>query len=300
MSNFFPEDILKKIKKTESDVFMKKNILLNTEAEKLLEYFRNLKNKSVGKNKSVDREESTKIFFDFNQSEFLKKLKLRIEENVGKFFVNDFQPHVITTRFPLRLHVDSGKNPNDIIYKNVVIPLEIIYDLKKNFYKPPNTLIFKNKWYDKSALLTKQTSSNYDFIIKDINNKFVDIINILEFKDKIQKASDGPFSYDGEKFLLNEKFREYIDSLSKSKRYNTRTDKHIVTNKDFDKNDYEKYMTHQPYEDCKSLEIDKVINWEIGSLLTWDRSRIHCSDNFLKNNVISKTCLAMFTSRNET
>ena len=169
MSNFFPENILKEIKKTESDVFIKKKFLSNTESEELLEHLRILKNKSVGKSKSVDREESTKIFFDFNQSEFLKKLKLRIEENVGKFFVNDFQPHVITTRFPLRLHVDTGKNPNDIIYKNMVIPLEIIYDLKKKFYKPPNTLIFKNKWYDKSALLTKQTSSNYDFIIRDIN-----------------------------------------------------------------------------------------------------------------------------------
>ena len=92
---------------------------------------KNLKNKSVGKSKSVDREESTKIFFDLNQSELLKKLKLKIEEYLGEFFVNDFQPHIITCRFPLRLHVDSGKNPNDIIYKNVVVPLEINYDLKK-------------------------------------------------------------------------------------------------------------------------------------------------------------------------
>ena len=56
-------------------------------------------------------------------------------------------------------------------------------------------------------------------------------------------------------------------------------------------------MIHQPYEDCQSLEIDKVISWEIGSLLAWDRSRLHCSDNFLKNNVVSKTCMAFFTSK---
>ena len=56
-------------------------------------------------------------------------------------------------------------------------------------------------------------------------------------------------------------------------------------------------MTHQPYEDCKSLEIDKVISWDIGSLIYWDRTRIHCSDNFLKNNVISKTFVALFTSK---
>jgi hypothetical protein len=56
-------------------------------------------------------------------------------------------------------------------------------------------------------------------------------------------------------------------------------------------------MSHQPYEDCKSLEIDKVIEWKIGSLVYWDRSRIHSSDNFLINNVLNKTPLAMFTSK---
>ena len=300
MSDFFSENVLKEIKKTESEVLKKKNFLAVNEIKELLEYLRSMKNKSVGKSKLVVREESTKIFFDFNQSDFLKKIKIKIEEHIGKFFVNDFQPHIITTRYPLRLHVDTGKNPNDLIYKNVVVPLEITYDLKKDFHKPPNTVIFKNRWYNRSALLTKQTSNNYDFIIKDINNKFVDIINILDFKEKIQNVSNGPFSYDGKKFLVNNKFKEYIDGLSKTKRYNARTDKHIVNNKDFNKNDYEKYMSHQPYEDCKSLEIDKVVSWEVGSLMTWDRTKIHCSDNFLKNNVTSKTCMALFTSKNKT
>ena len=300
MSNFFSAEILKEIKKTESGVFKKTNFLSDKEVKELLNHLRNLKNKSVGKSKSVDREESTKIFFDFNQSDFLKQLKAKIENDIGKFYVNDFQPHIITTRFPLRLHIDSGKNPNDIIFKNVVVPLEIIYDKNKDYHSPPNTVIFKNKWYEKSALFTKQTSNNYDFIIKDIDNKFVDIINIFDFKQKIENVSDGELSYDGKKFLVNKKFREYIDSLSKTKRYNTRTDKHIVNDKEFNKDNYEKYMSHQPYGDCQSLEIDQVISWEVGSLMTWDRSRIHCSDNFLKSNVISKTCMALFTSKNKT
>ena len=63
MSNFFPDKILKEIKKTESDVLKKKNFLLDNEIKELLEYLRNLKNKSVGKSKLVDREESTKIFY---------------------------------------------------------------------------------------------------------------------------------------------------------------------------------------------------------------------------------------------
>ena len=56
-------------------------------------------------------------------------------------------------------------------------------------------------------------------------------------------------------------------------------------------------MTHQPYDDCKSLEIDQAFSWEPGNLLVWDRVRIHCSDNFLKNGIDNKTCIALFSSK---
>ena len=56
-------------------------------------------------------------------------------------------------------------------------------------------------------------------------------------------------------------------------------------------------MSHQPYEDCTSLIIDKVLEWEVGSLFSWDRVRIHSSDNFLINGIESKTCIAVFTSK---
>ena len=65
--------------------------------------------KSVGKSKYVNREESTKIFFDFNMNKKTKNLREKIQDEIGEFFVNDFQPHLITSRFPLRLHIDSGK-----------------------------------------------------------------------------------------------------------------------------------------------------------------------------------------------
>ena len=71
----------------------------------------------------------------------------------------------------------------------------------------------------------------------------------------------------------------------------------LQPNNDFNKEHYEKYLTHQPYEDCKSLEIEEVVETKVGNLIYWDRTRIHCSDNFIKNNVKSKTLLALFTSK---
>ena len=297
MSSFFDENILEKIKKHETGVNVVENFLTKNECNELLDYFRNLKNKSVGKSQSVEREESTKIFFDFEQSDKLLNLKKSIEEKVGEFFVNDFQPHIITSRYPLRLHADTGKNPKDVIFKNIIIPLEIVYNENSKNKKPPNTIIFKNKWYNESALFTQNIGKDYDFIIKDKNGNFVDILDINDFYKNIVNLDNQETIYKNSSFYVDEKFKKYIQSLTKSKRYNIRTNKHIVNDLDFNEEDYRKYMSHQPYEDCKSLEIDKVVEWKIGSLIYWDRSRIHSSDNFLINNVLNKTPLAMFTSK---
>jgi hypothetical protein len=46
--------------------------------------------------------------------------------------------------FPLKLHVDSGKNPNAIIYKQILIPLS----------EPGETLLFEPRWYGESTSFT--------------------------------------------------------------------------------------------------------------------------------------------------
>ena len=55
MSNFFSEKVLKEIKKFESETTIKKKFLLENECKELLDYFRNLKNKSItGQDITVD------------------------------------------------------------------------------------------------------------------------------------------------------------------------------------------------------------------------------------------------------
>ena len=298
MSTFFANNVLKKIQENESEVKEINNFLTEDECNNFIEYFNNLKEKSIGKSQYVEREESTKIFFKFDQSKELKNLKVKIEDQLGGFYVNDFQPHMLTSRYPLRLHVDTGKNPNDIIFKNVIIPVQIEYDLNKDNHKPPNTVIFKNRWYNQSALFTKFTDNDKDFIIKDKNGEFVDILNIDLFYKHIKNINNEIAEFEGSTFNINDNFKDYIKRLTQIKRYNLRTNKHIVNEIDFDKELYNKYLSHQPYEDCKSLEIDKIVETRIGSLIYWDRVRIHSSDNFMKNNVKSKTLLAFFTSKN--
>jgi len=103
--SFFTENTLREIKRNESEPKLLKNFISESVVNELLEC-----RKSLSK-KMVDREESTKVPFDFNDNSLLKSIKIRIEEVVGKFEVKDFEPHFITTRFPLRLHADTGKDP---------------------------------------------------------------------------------------------------------------------------------------------------------------------------------------------
>lgn len=291
MTTFFSSSVLRKIKKNESNPLKKINFISDDEVAELLNYRNSISRRMV------DREESTKIPFDWGDSELLTILKQKIESITGEFTVKDFEPHFITTRFPLRLHADTGKNPNDVIFKNIVVPLEINYQNNIIEKKFSHTVIFKNKWYEQSALFTTKTKNDYDFIIKDINGNFVDIIDIFDFKSSIEKINNNKFIYKDIEFFVDYNFKDYISTLSKTKRYNQRTDKHIVNNINLDLEIYEKYMTHQPFKDCMSLEIDKAFAWVPGSLLCWDRTRIHSSDNFLKNGIKSKTCIALFTSK---
>ena len=288
MKKFFDEKTLSEIKKYESEPQVISNFLTKNECEEILKVKENLKTVLV------NREESTKISFKFKDSQLFTDLKKKLEKVLGKFYVNDFDPHFTTSRFPLRCHVDTGKDPTDVIHKNIVLPLEI-NSLKS---KKPNTIVFKNRWYYQSAFFTTKTSGNNDHIIKDMNDKFVDIIDIHKFKNFLsQNKKDQIVEYSEGKFKITDALLKNVDTLSKTKRYNLRTDEHIINKNNFDVNLYKKYMSHQPYEDLQSLEIFKALEWNVGDLIFWDRTLIHASDNFLKNDIESKTFIAIFSSK---
>ena len=88
-----------------------------------------------------------------------------------------------------------------------------------------------------------------------------------------------------------------VEGLANSKRYNIWTDEHISNDTPFDKVMYEKYLSHIPYDTLNSLEIEKVFDWNPGSVLVWNRTNLHSSSNYIKDGVKSKLGLAIFTVR---
>ena len=240
----------------------------------------------------VQREDSKKVPFAFEENEKFTNLLKLIHDELGKFFINDFSPHFITSKFPLRLHADTGKDPDDIIGQNILIPINIFPR-----DKIAHTIIFKNRWYGPAAYFTSKKSDGYDHILKDINGEFVDIKDIQVLNERLNDCKDEELiEFSEGSFLVNRLFREKISKLLNSKRYNIRTNDHITIGKPFDIKIYEKYLTHQPYEDLRDLEIDTIYKWKLGDLLVWDRSLIHCSDNYIRNGLEYKTAIPLFSS----
>ena len=72
---------------------------------------------------------------------------------------------------------------------------------------------------------------------------------------------------------------------------NFRSSEHInmYNKKPFDKEKYEKYLKHEKIENLAGLEVDLVYEWELGSMLIFDRTRLHCSSSVIDGKKIGLT-----------
>ena len=72
---------------------------------------------------------------------------------------------------------------------------------------------------------------------------------------------------------------------------NKRSSEHLemYERKPFNKEDHEKYLKHEKIENLSGLEIDIVYEWELGSLLIFDRTRLHCSSSLIDGKKIGLT-----------
>ena len=72
---------------------------------------------------------------------------------------------------------------------------------------------------------------------------------------------------------------------------NHRSSEHLklFEKKPFNKKDHENYLKHEKIENLSGLEIDTVYEWELGSMLIFDRTRLHCSSSLIEGKKIGLT-----------
>ena len=72
---------------------------------------------------------------------------------------------------------------------------------------------------------------------------------------------------------------------------NIRSSDHIgkYGNKPFDKKIHKKYVNHEKIENLVGLEIELIYEWEVGSMLIFDRTNLHCSSSVIEGKKIGLT-----------
>ena len=72
---------------------------------------------------------------------------------------------------------------------------------------------------------------------------------------------------------------------------NQRSSEHLnlFPKENFNEEDHRKYLKHEKIENLSGLEIDTVYEWELGSMLIFDRTRLHCSSSLIEGKKIGLT-----------
>jgi hypothetical protein len=213
---------INEIKKLESFPRVVK-LFSNQEIQKLLDFYKSLPITVHNKKQNVIKkrwiQNHNKDLDDF----YISKLK----EVLGDFKMDNLKSDSGENFFGLmqesfnaiKIHIDSGFDPNSIIYKQTLVPLSPYGE----------TIIFENRWYEGSTMLTNDEDE-------------------LKIKPK------------------------FIGQ-------NERSSKHLnlYGSNDFNKSDHKKYLAHEDINNLKGLKILKVYKWNLGDILIFDRTNIHCS-----------------------
>ena len=155
-------------------------------------------------------------------------------------------------------------------------------------------------------LLTDDGNEIYGLFQESYNPIGLHIDGGFNFKDMIYKQSLIPLTPVGSTVIF--KNRYYGNSTNftidekelenKNLKYgqNARSSEHIgmFGNKTFDEKIHKKYLNHEKIENLTGLEVELIYEWEVGSMLIFDRTNIHCSSSVIEGKKIG---LTTFTKR---
>ena len=128
----------------------------------------------------------------------------------------------------------------------------------------------------------------------------------FNFEDLIFKQSLIPLTPVGSTVIFKNRFYGQSTNFTTNKDeleikklnygQNKRSSEHIgmFGNKKFDQNTHKQYLNHEKIENLIGLEVDLIYEWELGSMLIFDRTNLHCSSSVIKGKKIG---LTTFTKR---
>ena len=128
----------------------------------------------------------------------------------------------------------------------------------------------------------------------------------FELSNQIYKQSLIPLSSVGSTVVFKNRFYEGSTSFTQDPEelkkknlgygQNKRSSEHLTLygDKPFDKEIYAKYLKHENIDNLKGLEVELIYEWEVGSMLIFDRTHLHCSSSVIEGKKIG---IATFTKK---
>jgi len=128
----------------------------------------------------------------------------------------------------------------------------------------------------------------------------------FELKNQIYKQTLIPLSSVGSTVIFKNRYYEGSTNFTqdpkelekKDLKYgqNKRSDVHLKMygNKPFDEKIHQKYLQHEDINNLKGLEVELIYKWEVGSMLIFDRTHLHCSSSVIEGKKIG---IATFTKK---
>ncbi len=171
-------------------------------------------------------------------------------------------------------------------------------ELEKLFYKKLSNEIGEFK-YDN--LKTEEGNDILGLFQESYNPIGLHIDGGFNFEDLIFKQSLIPLTPVGSTVIFKNRFYGQSTNFtidqnelnSKNLKYgqNKRSDEHIgrYGNKPFNNQMHKKYLNHEKIENLVGLEIELVYEWEVGSMLIFDRTNLHCSSSVIEGKKIGLT-----------
>jgi len=209
----------------------------------------------------------------FNKEEINKFLKLYEELPVT---VHNKKQNVIKKRWLF----DYGKELEQLFYKRLSNEIgDFKYDNLKTDDGNDILGLFQES-YNPIGLHIDGGFNFNDLIFKQSLIPLTSIGSTVIFKNRYYGQSTN-FTLDKDE--LNKKDLKYGQNKRSSDHLN------LFGKKPFNQDIYKKYLNHEKLENLAGLELELIYEWEIGSMLIFDRTNLHCSSSIIEGKKIGLT-----------
>lgn len=209
----------------------------------------------------------------FNNQEVEKFMKLYSELPIT---VHNKKQNVIKKRWLS----DYGKEMEELFYKRLKNEIgEFRYDNLKSDDGKDILGLFQES-YNPIGLHIDGGFDLNDLIFKQSLVPLTPVGSTIIFKNRYYGQST---NFTIEKKELERKNLKYGQ--------NKRSSEHIgmYGDKPFDEKIHKKFLTHEKIENLIGLEVELIYEWEVGSMLIFDRTNLHCSSSIINGKKIGLT-----------